>query len=250
MLDAARAAGMPVTTRGAGTSCAGNAVGPGPGARHLAAPRTGSSRSIREARTAVVEPGVVQASLQRAAAPYGLRFGPDPSTHTRCTIGGMIGNNACGPRALGLRHDRQQRGRPRGGDRVGRAARAGRPRPHPDLRRACTRCGRSSAQNLGTIRTEFGTFGRQVSGYSLEHLLPERRFDLAKFVAGTEGTLAVILNATVRLVADAPHKIMVALGYPSMADAADATPALLEFSPTAVEGLGRPAGRGRPPAAR
>ena len=44
---------------------------------------------------------MVQASLQRAAAPYGLRFGPDPSTHNRCTIGGMIGNNACGPRALG-----------------------------------------------------------------------------------------------------------------------------------------------------
>ena len=54
-----------------------------------------------EARTARVEPGVVQASLQAAAAPYGLRFGPDPSTHNRCTIGGMIGNNACGPRALG-----------------------------------------------------------------------------------------------------------------------------------------------------
>ena len=94
--------------------------------------------------------------------------------------------------------------------------------------------------NLGTIRTEFGSFGRQISGYSLEHLLPERRFDLARFLAGTEGTLAVILNATVRLVADAPHKIMVALGYPSMADAADATPTLLEYRPTAVEGLGRP----------
>ena len=95
------------------------------------------------------------------------------------------------------------------------------------------------AENLGTIRTEFGTFGRQISGYSLEHLLPERHFDLARFLAGTEGTLAVIMNATVRLVADAPHKIMIALGYPSMAEAADATPTLLEFRPTAIEGLGR-----------
>ena len=69
---------------------------------------------------------------------------------------------------------------------------------------------------------------------------PERRFDLARFLAGTEGTLAVILNATVRLVADPPHKIMVALGYPSMADAADATPTLLDYRPTAVEGLSRP----------
>ena len=56
--------------------------------------------------------------------------------------------------------------------------------------------------NLGTIRTEFGRFGRQVSGYSLEHLLPENRFDVARFLAGTEGTLAVIIGATVRLVAD------------------------------------------------
>ena len=86
--------------RGAGTSCAGNAVGPGlivDTSRHL----TTILEIDQEARTARVEPGVVQASLQAAAAPYGLRFGPDPSTHNRCTIGGMIGNNACGPRALG-----------------------------------------------------------------------------------------------------------------------------------------------------
>ena len=100
VLDAARTAGLPVTTRGAGTSCAGNAVGPGlvvDVARHL--------KTILaidpEARPARVQPGVVQAALQGQAAQYGLRFGPDPSTHNRCTIGGMIGNNACGPRALG-----------------------------------------------------------------------------------------------------------------------------------------------------
>ena len=105
VLDAARAVGMPVTTRGAGTSCAGNAVGPGlilDTSRHLT-----TIREIDpEARTARVEPGVVQSSLQAAAAAHGLRFGPDPSTHNRCTIGGMIGNNACGPRALGIRQDR------------------------------------------------------------------------------------------------------------------------------------------------
>ena len=100
VLDAARAVGMPVTTRGAGTSCAGNAVGPGlilDTSRHL-------NRILEidpEAHAARVEQGVVQSALQAAAAPHGLRFGPDPSTHNRCTIGGMIGNNACGPRALG-----------------------------------------------------------------------------------------------------------------------------------------------------
>src|SRR5215213_1093349 len=100
VLDAARAVGMPVTTRGAGTSCAGNAVGPGlilDTSRHL----NTILQIDPDAQTARVEPGVVQSALQAAAAPHGLRFGPDPSTHNRCTIGGMIGNNACGPRALG-----------------------------------------------------------------------------------------------------------------------------------------------------
>jgi Fe-S oxidoreductase len=93
------------------------------------------------------------------------------------------------------------------------------------------------AAELATIRTELGRFGRQVSGYSLEHLLPERGFDVARALVGSEGTLALVLGATVRLVADAPHRGLVVLGYPTMADAADATPGLLPHSPTAVEGM-------------
>ena len=93
--------------------------------------------------------------------------------------------------------------------------------------------------NLATIRTEFGRFGRQVSGYSLEHLLPENGFNVPRFLAGTEGTLGVIVGATVRLVADAPEKIMIALGYATMADAGDAAPLVLPHRPTAVEGLDR-----------
>ncbi|HYQ33167.1 MAG TPA: FAD-binding oxidoreductase, partial [Lapillicoccus sp.] len=98
-LAVARETGVPVTSRGAGTSVAGNAVGRGvvlDFSRHL-------NRVLSvdpEARTAVVEPGTVHAVLQRAVAPHGIRFGPDPSTHPRCTIGGMIGNNACGSRSL------------------------------------------------------------------------------------------------------------------------------------------------------
>jgi len=237
VLDAAREVGLPVTTRGAGTSCAGNAVGPGlvlDLSRHL----TAIAEVDRDARTATVQPGVVQASLQAAAAPYGLRFGPDPSTWTRCTIGGMIGNNACGPRALGYGRTADNvvaldvvTG---SGERL-QLARGADPDTSPTLRGLA----RVVDEHLGTIRTEFGRFGRQVSGYSLEHLLPERRFDVPKFLAGTEGTCAVILGATVRLVADAPHKILVALGYPTMAAAADATPALLTHNPTACEGLDR-----------
>jgi FAD/FMN-containing dehydrogenase len=237
VLEAARAAGMPVTTRGAGTSCAGNAVGPGlvlDTSRHL----TAITALDPEARTATVEPGVVQSSLQVAAAPHGLRFGPDPSTHNRCTIGGMIGNNACGPRALGYGRTADNvvaldvlTG---SGERIlldGTES--------VDAFASLTALKKVVGANLGTIRTEFGRFGRQVSGYSLEHLLPERRFDVARFFAGTEGTLGVILGATVRLVADAPHKLMIALGYASMADAGDAATAILPHRPTAAEGLDR-----------
>ncbi|WP_305852280.1 FAD-binding and (Fe-S)-binding domain-containing protein [Blastococcus sp. PRF04-17] len=232
-LEVCRTLGVPLTVRGAGTSIAGNAVGPGlvlDTSRHLA--RVGAVDA--QARTASVEPGVVQAALQAAARPYGLRFGPDPSTHNRCTIGGMIGNNACGSRALGYG---------RTSDNVvgldvvtGSGARLTLgPDTLPvgvlaDLQRLVE-------AHLGPIRTELGRFGRQVSGYSLEHLLPERGFDVARALVGSEGTLAVVLGATVRLVADAPFRGLVVLGYPTMPEAADATPGLLPHEPTAVEGL-------------
>ena len=181
-----------------------------------------------EARTAVVEPGTVHAVLQKAATPHGVRFGPDPSTHPRCTIGGMIGNNACGSRALGYG---------RTSDNV-----LGLSTLTADGTGVETRAADLAAlvdQHLGLVRTEFGRFGRQVSGYSLEHLLPERRFDVARFFAGTEGTLGVIVRATVRLVADAPERVMVALGYETMAHAGDDIYNLLQFNPTACEGLDR-----------
>ncbi len=231
-LEVCRSLGVPLTARGAGTSIAGNAVGPGvvlDTSRYL-------NRVLSidaEARTATVEPGLVQAALQTAARPVGLRFGPDPSTHNRCTIGGMIGNNACGSRALGYG---------RTSDNVvgldvvtgaGQRLRLDGPPPAgtlDDLRALVE-------GELGTIRTELGRFGRQVSGYSLEHLLPERGFDVARALVGSEGTLALVLGATVRLVADAPYRGLVVLGYPTMADAADATPGLLRHGPTAVEGM-------------
>ncbi|AQP44912.1 FAD-binding and (Fe-S)-binding domain-containing protein [Tessaracoccus flavus] len=230
LVRAALETGTPITARGAGTSCAGNAVGPGlviDVAKHLNQIHTIDP----ESRTAVIDPGVVQEQLQVAARPHGLRLGPDPSTSTRCTVGGMIGNNACGPRALGYG---------RMADNVvalevitgtGELLTLGTD-DIPELRTLV-------AANLGLIRTEFGTFTRQVSGYSLEHLLPEKKFDVPKFFAGTEGTLGIILKATVRLVADAPERVMVALGYETMAHAGDDIDNLLQFKPTACEGLDR-----------
>ena len=227
-LAVARETGEPLTMRGAGTSIAGNAIGTGivvDTSKHL-------NRVLeldRESRTAHVQPGVVHASLQRLAVPLGLRFGPDPSTHTRCTIGGMIGNNACGSRALGY----------------------GRTVDNVEALTVLLADGTVVSRNhtvekqlhalvdehLGVVRTEFGRFGRQVSGYSFEHLLPEkgRRFD--RFLVGTEGTLGVVLDAKVRLVEDAPSRALAVLGYPTMADAADAVPALLEHPLVACEGL-------------
>ncbi|SFO69750.1 FAD/FMN-containing dehydrogenase [Geodermatophilus dictyosporus] len=231
-LEVCRDLGVPLTMRGAGTSIAGNAVGTGvvvDTSRYLHRVHAIDT----EARTAVVDPGVVQAALQTAARPHGLRFGPDPSTSNRCTVGGMIGNNACGSRALGYG---------RTSDNVAgldvvtgtgqrlRLASGSAPGGLDELQALV-------ARELATIRTELGRFGRQVSGYSLEHLLPEHGFDVARALVGTEGTLAVVLGATVTLVADAPARGLVVLGYPSMADAADATPGLLRHGPTAVEGL-------------
>lgn len=232
---AAAATGAPLTMRGAGTSIAGNAVGPGvvvDVSKHL-------NRILAvdlDTRTARVEPGVVHAALQRTLAGTGLRYGPDPSTHTRCTVGGMIGNNACGNRALGYGRAADNIAGLRlvtaGGDQLDVGRDLANDAPVLSQLREVVGGG------LSTIRTEFGRFGRQVSGYSLEHLLPENGFDVASFLAGSEGTLAVITEATVDLVDDATFRHVVVLGFPTIAEAADVVPALLPFGPVACEGLG------------
>jgi FAD/FMN-containing dehydrogenase/Fe-S oxidoreductase len=239
-LAVCRELGVPVVGRGGGTSIAGNALSTGlvlDTSRHL-------NRVLRvdpEERTAVVQPGAVLDDITAAAARYGLRFGPDPSTHSRATIGGAIGNNACGSRALrygrtadnvlaldvvtapGTRFTARRIG---GDEAVGEPAAA----LLSELRGLI-------GANLATVRTEFGRFSRQASGYSLEHLLPENGMDVAKFLAGTEGTLALTLGATVRLVAAPRATALAVLGYADMAAAAEAVPALLPHLPVALEGM-------------
>ena len=234
--DLARAHGVPLTARGGGTSCASNAIGPGlvlDFSRHM-------NRVLSidpEARTATVEPGCVGSTLQAAAAKHGLRFGPDPSSQNRATIAGMVANNACGPHATAWG---------RTSDNIvsldcvdGRG------------RRFTATTGRDSAlrdvpglaslidSHLAPIRTQLGRFKRQVSGYSLEHLTPEGGRNLAAMLAGTEGTLVLILSVTVRLVPLPDAPVLAALGYRSMIEAADDVPALLAHSPLAVEGMDR-----------
>jgi FAD/FMN-containing dehydrogenase/Fe-S oxidoreductase len=236
-LSVCRELSTPLTVRGAGTSIAGNAVGPGvvvDTSRHL-------HRILdvdAETRTALVEPGVVQSSLQSAAGRFGLRFGPDPSTHDRATLGGMVGNNACGSRSLGYGRTSDNvlgldvlTG---GGDRLRLGALA---RGDQSEAAVLGELRKLVAAELSVIRTELGRFGRQVSGYSLEHLLPERGFDVSRALVGSEGTLAVTIAARVRLVVEDRVRVLVVLGYPSMLDAADAVPAILRHGPVACEGL-------------
>ncbi|MEO6943844.1 MAG: FAD-binding and (Fe-S)-binding domain-containing protein [Lacisediminihabitans sp.] len=230
IVDVARTISAPITMRGGGTSVAGNSVGPGivmDTSRHM-------NRIIDldpGARVATVQPGLVLGALQSAAATYGLRFGPDPSTWARATMGGMIGNNACGSHSLSFGRTADNVVELDVVDGTGRRFTAGTGLEIiPDLESLVT-------ANLALLRTELGTFGRQISGYSLEHLLPENGRNLARTLVGTEGTCVAVLGATVNLVEMPVAPTLVVLGYPDMPSAADAVPALLTHRPGAIEGL-------------
>ncbi len=234
--DLARTHGVPLTARGGGTSCASNAIGPGlvlDFSRHM-------NRVISvdpEARTATVEPGCVGSTLQAAAAEYGLRFGPDPSSQNRATIAGMVANNACGPHATAWGRTSDNIVSLDCVDGQGRrfTATTGHDASLSDVPGLASLID----SHLAPIRTELGRFKRQVSGYSLEHLTPEGGRNLAAMLAGTEGTLVLILSITVRLVPLPDAPVLAALGYRSMIEAADDVPALLTHSPLAVEGMDR-----------
>ena len=234
--DLARAHGVPLTARGGGTSCASNAIGPGlvlDFSRHM-------NRVLSidpEARTATVEPGCVGSTLQAAAAKHGLRFGPDPSSQNRATIAGMVANNACGPHATAWG---------RTSDNIvsldcvdGQGRRFTATTSHDSALNDVPGLASLIDSNLAPIRTQLGRFKRQVSGYSLEHLTPEGGRNLAAMLAGSEGTLVLILSITVRLVPLPDAPVLAALGYRSMIEAADDVPALLAHSPLAVEGMDR-----------
>ncbi|WP_030674579.1 FAD-binding and (Fe-S)-binding domain-containing protein [Streptomyces cellulosae] len=243
VLRACKETGVPVTARGGGTSMAGNAVGPGvvlDFSRYM-----NQILDIDEgAGTARVQAGVVLDALQSATAPQGLVFGPDPSSHSRCTLGGMIGNDACGNRSV--RHGRTSShiealeivtadGVRAVADHTG--LHAVDPRDAGLVVRLEADVRRLIADNLAAIRTELGRIPRQVSGYQLHHLLPEHGFDMARALVGTEGSCAVVTAATVRLVATAQASALLTLGYDDVVDAAEDVPEILRWNPTAVEGM-------------
>ena len=240
-----RAHGTPVLPRGAGTSVAGSAVSTG-----VVLDFTRSLNRVvavdPEARTATVQPGLVLDRLQEAAAPYGLRFGPDPATHDRCTLGGMLGNNSCGSHSVawgktddsvvdldvltyggsrlrvGATTDEQWRQRAAQAGPVGAI--------HAGLRRLREEYG-------PLLRTGLPRLPRRVSGYALDALLPEHGGDLARALVGTEGGCVTVLEATVRLVDTPAHRALTVIGFPDVYAAAEAALAFVDHQPLTVEGV-------------
>ncbi|CAM5644718.1 oxidoreductase [Streptomyces narbonensis] len=232
-LEVCRAHGTtPVVARGGGTSIGGQATGTGVVldlTRHMG----GIVSLDPESRTAVVRPGLVLDRLREAARPYGLTFGPDPSTHGRCTLGGMIGNNACGAHSVawGTTADNVSsldvvtyRGARLTLGRDGQGA-------PPGLRELVDR-------HLALLRTGYPAgLPRRISGYALDALLPERGTDVVRSFCGSEGTLGVVTEAMVRLVPLPADPVLVVLGYADESAAAEAAAGLLPYKPLTVEGM-------------
>ncbi|OKI10019.1 dimethylmenaquinone methyltransferase [Streptomyces sp. CB02923] len=238
VLRVCRERGVPVVPRGGGTSIAGQATGVGvvlDFTRHL--------RRIvaldAEAGTAVVQPGVVLDDLRAAAGAHGLTFGPDPSTHSRCTLGGMIGNNSCGSHSVawGTTADsvRELEVLTYGGERL----RAGRGAAALDALPQRLRDGVRTLVDgdLALLRTGYPELPRRISGYALDALLPEQGTDLARALTGSEGTLGVLTEATVGLVRPPAAKVLAVLGYVDESAAAEAAHTLLPYRPLTVEGM-------------
>ncbi|HEY0641582.1 MAG TPA: FAD-binding oxidoreductase, partial [Pseudonocardiaceae bacterium] len=228
--------GVPVTHRGGGTSVVGNAIGPGvviDSSRHV-------NRILDidpRARRALVEPGVVLDDLQRAAAGYGLRFGPDPSSRSRCTVGGMVGNNACGARSIAWGSTATNTHTLDVLTTAGARFTAGASSEHPVPIGVATALHDLVNGNLALIRTALPDWRRRGSGYALQHLLPEHGEHLARALVGTEGTCVTVLGAELELV-EAPRAVALAvLGYPDAPSAADAVPPLVAARPLTVEGI-------------
>ncbi len=241
----ARENAIPVLPRGGGTALGGQTANTAL-VLDFSKYMNAISRIDAENRVAIVQPGVIQTQLNAAAAPHRLFFAPDPSTKDRCTLGGMIGNNSCGAHsaAHGKTVDNVERldvllydgtRMTLGGDATTGGTTDSRTasriaRLHGSLRTIANRYGDS-------IRARYPKIPRRVSGYNLDELLPENGFNLARAMVGSEGTLATILAATVRLVPKPNHLALVVIGFDDVFLAADQMPWMLEHRPQALEGF-------------
>ncbi len=244
-LAACRATGAAVLPRGAGTSVAGQCAN--------VAVVFDFSRYMREltsidpaAKLATVEPGIVLDRLRDAAELHHLTYAPDPATHSRCTLGGMIGNNSCGVHGLlgGKVADnvesldivlydgtRMTVGRTSTAQLEAAIRAGGRP---GQIYAGLTRL-RDRYSEL--IRQKFPRIPRRVSGYNLDQLLPENGFHVARALVGSEGTCASVVSATLNLAASPPFRVLTVLGFSDAFLAADVVPQVLEHVPIGLEGF-------------
>ncbi|MGE5275492.1 MAG: FAD-binding oxidoreductase, partial [Acidobacteriota bacterium] len=250
-LEVCRRFGAPVLTRGAGTSLAGQCC-------NVAVVLDFSRRVNRvldvnpRTRLARVEPGAVLDDLRARAERHGLTFGPDPATHSHCTLGGMIGNDSCGVHSV-LAAFEGEGGRT--SDNVaeleiatydGARMRVGRTSDE-ELARIVAGGGRRGQiyaalaalrdRHAAAIREKFPKIPRRVSGYNLPALLPENGFHVARALVGSEGTCATVLEATVQLVPSPPSRALLVAGFSDVFAAADAVPVALAHRPAGLEGF-------------
>ncbi|MDX3116714.1 FAD-binding and (Fe-S)-binding domain-containing protein [Streptomyces scabiei] len=238
--------GAPVLSRGGGTSLAGQSTNTAvviDWSKYC----HGLVSVDPDARTCVVEPGIVLDELNRRLADHRLQFGPKPSTHSHCALGGMIGNNSCGAsaQAYGKTVDNVRRlevltydgarmwvGPISPTERARIAAEGGR---RAELYDGLDRI---VAEYLADIRRGYPKIPRRVSGYNLDSLLPENGFDVARALVGSEGTLVTVLRAELDLVPVPAHQSLLVLGYDDICAAADDVTHLLEHcAPGQLEAL-------------
>jgi FAD/FMN-containing dehydrogenase/Fe-S oxidoreductase len=244
-LAACRATGAAVLPRGAGTSLAGQCANVAVVFDYSKYMR-GLTSIDPEAKQARVEPGLVLDRLREAAEVHHLTYAPDPATHSRCTLGGMIGNNSCGVHGLlggkvadnvesldlvlydgtrmtvGRTSPAELEASIRAGGRVGQI--------YQGLARLRDRY-------AGLIRERFPRIPRRVSGYNLDELLDENGFNVARALVGSEGTCATVVSATLNLTASPPFRVLTVLAFEDAFLAADAVPRVLEFGPIGLEGF-------------
>jgi FAD/FMN-containing dehydrogenase/Fe-S oxidoreductase len=244
-LAACRATRAAVLPRGAGTSLAGQCVNVAvvfDYSRYMNA----LDRIDPQAKTARVQPGIVLDRLRDAAELHHLTYAPDPATHSRCTLGGIIGNNSCGVHGLlgGKAVDNVESLDIVLYDGTRMTVGATPPAELDALVRSGGRVGQIYSglaqirdRYAALVRAKFPRIPRRVSGYNLDELLPENNFHVARALVGSEGTCANIVSATLNLTASPPFRVLTVLGFSDAFIAADAVPLALEHKPIGLEGF-------------
>jgi len=193
-------------------------------------------------RIARVQPGVVLDTLRAAAEKHHLTFAPDPATHDRCTLGGMIGNNSCGVHSVmaGKTDDNIEALEVLTYDGVRLKVGKDQIDPCGDSARAAqiyAALKQISSTYGDQVRQRFPNIPRRVSGYNLNFLLPENGFHIARALVGSEGTCVTILEATCRLVESPPERVLLVAAYPDIYQCADHVPEIMEHKPIGLEGF-------------